>query len=265
MKHKEILPLVYVTKNPFDNLNEIHNFFINKNDNNLMYLSEWNDNSHKGIVSKRCGFTNAIEMQPAKNVNNKEKEVLEQIRQKRNETYNEYVELVKDNPIWNGELISLKENSDSWYRNGYDIFCHEGLPLSKSKENVYALNYHTDANFADYGQDQHVVTTMMYLNDDYEHGEIEFFFKEDGVDKVLCYKPAAGDFITFPSFFPYFHGVRAPYGGERYTIRTSVNFKFDSVVEKNKIRFSEYFGEFEDIKDRVSLENYIYVDGRSND
>lgn len=56
-------------------------------------------------------------------------------------------------------------------------------------------------------------STVIYLNDDYEGGEI-FFPNQD-----FCYKPKAGDIVLFPSGgTEYPHGVKEVTSGKRYTI-----------------------------------------------
>jgi hypothetical protein len=60
-----------------------------------------------------------------------------------------------------------------------------------------------------------IFTTMMYLNDDYEGGEICFW----SGDKMLGYKPEPGDIVVFPSCEPFYHGVLNIYKNNRYAIR----------------------------------------------
>jgi hypothetical protein len=80
-------------------------------------------------------------------------------------------------------------------------------------------------------------TVTMYLNDDYDGGEIDFrIFNEretemrvvDGemvsttegeeIPKIV-YKPQAGDIIIFPSRVPFYHGVRRVSTGTKYFAR----------------------------------------------
>jgi hypothetical protein len=60
-----------------------------------------------------------------------------------------------------------------------------------------------------------IFTVMVYLNDDYEGGEIAFF---DG-EKIIAYKPKSGDAVVFPSCEPFYHGVLATDKSDRYAIR----------------------------------------------
>jgi predicted 2-oxoglutarate/Fe(II)-dependent dioxygenase YbiX len=61
-----------------------------------------------------------------------------------------------------------------------------------------------EAYIVDYG-------SVLYLNDDYEGGEI--YFPDQGID----FKPNAGTVVFFPSNNMYIHGVREITNGIRYT------------------------------------------------
>jgi len=63
---------------------------------------------------------------------------------------------------------------------------------------------HTDDS-----QDAHI-SGVLYLNDDYEGGELEF------PNHGLSIKPEAGSMIMFPSTQPYIHNPKPAYGSERY-------------------------------------------------
>ena len=72
------------------------------------------------------------------------------------------------------------------------------------------------------------LTCTMYLNDDYDGGEISFKVGDQYID----YKPVAGDVIVFPSGHPefladehpYLHGVKKISGNPRYLIRSFYQF-----------------------------------------
>lgn len=57
-----------------------------------------------------------------------------------------------------------------------------------------------------------IVSGVLYLNDDYEGGEI--YFKEQGI-KI---KPSAGSMIMFPSYRPYFHHPLPVQKGNKYMV-----------------------------------------------
>ena len=69
-----------------------------------------------------------------------------------------------------------------------------------------------------------IITCTIYFNDDYEGGEIDFAMG----DKLVKYKPEAGDLLVFPSGhpdylteegMPYLHGVMPSYNKNKYLSR----------------------------------------------
>lgn len=69
-----------------------------------------------------------------------------------------------------------------------------------------------DLHIDDAGATFRRASTVFYLNDDYEGGEIEFPLFN------VKYKPEAGDFIMFPSSYAYRHKVNPVISGTRYSI-----------------------------------------------
>jgi hypothetical protein len=77
-----------------------------------------------------------------------------------------------------------------------------------------------------------LLTCTMYLNDDYDGGEIAFLVNNSGdssaaIEEELIYKPKAGDVLVFPSGHPdyfsengkYLHAVKGMSYGTKYLIR----------------------------------------------
>lgn len=102
------------------------------------------------------------------------------------------------------------------------------------------LPFHTDF----YQRDEFIpgpkaeYTVTIYLNDDYEGGEIDFRIFDGPETKTriingelvstdpnygeipsVIYKPKAGDLIIFPSRPPFYHGVRRVTKGTKYFVR----------------------------------------------
>jgi hypothetical protein len=81
-------------------------------------------------------------------------------------------------------------------------------------------------------------TVTMYLNDDYNGGDIDFRIFNAGENEMrvvgnrleprdknygevpeIAYKPQAGDIIIFPSRPPFYHGVHRVTTGTKYFVR----------------------------------------------
>jgi predicted 2-oxoglutarate/Fe(II)-dependent dioxygenase YbiX len=82
------------------------------------------------------------------------------------------------------------------------------MPLSISK---YSTGKSMGPHVDDYGNGEDPnISVVLYLNDDYEGGEI--YFKEQGV-KI---KPKAGSIVIFPSVEPYYHESLPVISGIKY-------------------------------------------------
>jgi hypothetical protein len=99
------------------------------------------------------------------------------------------------------------------------------------KHNISELRYWESLNFVKYGPGQHfqehtdhgysyncVVSTVTYVNDDYEGGEI--YFRKQGI-KI---KPKAGDLFIFPSNYMYPHQALPVISGTKYSIVTMLDY-----------------------------------------
>lgn len=97
--------------------------------------------------------------------------------------------------------------------------------------NIAPLNYWESFNFVKYGPGQHfqihsdhgysyicVLSSVGYLNDDYEGGEL-FFDKFN-----LKIKPKAGDLYLFPSSFLFSHQAMPVKEGTKYSIVTMLDY-----------------------------------------
>jgi hypothetical protein len=100
----------------------------------------------------------------------------------------------------------LVEKIRPFFGDGYDLPVFGEVHRQKIGE---GMDQHHDM-----GSRSDLLRSMLfYLNDDYEGGELYF----PALD--FEYKPKAGDFITFPSYRKYTHGVRPVLSGSnRYVI-----------------------------------------------
>jgi hypothetical protein len=103
--------------------------------------------------------------------------------------------------------------ASEWYRNFYGIsetFNHvEGYNLLR-----YQTGEEYKAHYDGNTLQGRSISPILYLNDDYEGGELEF------VNFGLKIKPEAGSFFLFPANFPYSHIAHPVTEGTKYAIVT---------------------------------------------
>lgn len=122
--------------------------------------------------------------------------------------------------------IDLPESS--FYSEPSFAYYYENVSVG-NWDNGMTMNYHTDFVLPEWywPGDKFLVTCTIYLNDDYDGGEIEFLVN----DEIVPYKPKAGDVVVFPSGsplfpggIPYYHGVRDITKGRKYLIRAYIKY-----------------------------------------
>lgn len=137
------------------------------------------------------------------------------------------------------------QDMPNWHRGGSTILRYdakkEGEITTEASGTIsYALPFHTDfdQNSRDEKGLKPKITVTMYLNDNYEGGDIEYRVFDKTYSKMSIngdtmidletgkivegfnYKPQAGDVIIFPSDIPYYHGVKRVTKGQKIFIRT---------------------------------------------
>jgi hypothetical protein len=137
------------------------------------------------------------------------------------------------------------EDMQNWYRGGtnvlrYDAKKEDEVTTEASGTLNYALPFHTDYHYptAHLKGTKPALTVTMYLNDDYEGGDIEYrifdkqytHFRIEGTNMInldtnetvpgFNYKPQSGDIIIFPSKLPFYHGVKKVTYGQKLFFRT---------------------------------------------
>jgi hypothetical protein len=96
------------------------------------------------------------------------------------------------------------------------------------------MNYMESINFVKYQKNQHfyfhadhgfsyvcTVSSIAYLNDDYEGGELSFYTLD------LKHKPVCGDVIVFPSAYIYAHAALPVISGTKYSAVTMFDYNDD--------------------------------------
>ena len=132
---------------------------------------------------------------------------------------------------------------DNWFFFAPQI-CRYFDNAGVDKDAGLAMNFHTDfqkENKDEPGK-QHMITCNIYLNDNYDGGEIVFkIFNEDSTYSQISYKPEAGDIVIFPSTEPYYHGVNTSSNGLKYFVRSFWYKYFEGTEEwhNNKEKYGE--------------------------
>lgn len=112
---------------------------------------------------------------------------------------------------------------------GFNHYATQVYPFAKAniknrEESIHLLRYgktgHLPAH-QDQGVSTRVLSSVMYLNDNYDGGEIEF------VNSGVKIKPEAGSIIFFPSNFLYIHEVHPITNGYRYSMPHWYHNRFD--------------------------------------
>lgn len=114
------------------------------------------------------------------------------------------------------------------FRDRYEIdffrYSYKKLKKQYNQETNLLLDYHVDEFDFNNIQDRqkNLITLNMYLNDNYDGGEICIY---DAISKkIYKYKPKAGDIVIMPSGHPFYHAVKNFYKEDRYFCRIFVPY-----------------------------------------
>lgn len=131
-------------------------------------------------------------------------------------------------PLENKENIVLRNLHDSSltaikkcindYANSWKISINHYDPLNfvKYSHPYNSFSYHIDDN----PDAIRTVSAVVYLNDDYEGGELGFSRLDD-----LVIKPSIGDIVVFPSAYLYEHESKPVLQGTKYSIAVFTHLK----------------------------------------
>jgi len=174
------------------------------------YLNKWDPWAHFGTYTqiKDKSDLSAIEQDE---MYLEEKDFADQVQAAYDLVLKDYIERhsIKLKPGWHFSGCSFSK-----YRDQVDVL-----------NNKMTMQYHTDFIISerDMPGSKFQLTCTMYINDDYNGGDIEFFV--DG--NLINHKPQSGDILVFPSDAPYFHGVKTIHGGEKFFVRNFVMYSYD--------------------------------------
>lgn len=230
-EYQEIYPHIFVYKNFFPDHKRLYQVLKDSsyNSDGKFVLSEWKD---WFVFGSYC-YEKNIDYSNDRLLNNFYNETPVQFDGLFNEEYNLTLR-VKGAAVQaishyiGANSVKLPENS-FFSKPNYAKYRPE-IVIGFNKTQEMTMNFHTDYNIGEWfwENENFLITSTIYMNDNYNGGEICFFINGD----FVTYKPAAGDVLVFPSGSPlyapdnnpYFHAVNKVYDGEKYLIRSYVKY-----------------------------------------
>jgi hypothetical protein len=228
LEYIEIYPKVHVYKNILENVEDLYSVMKESEatSEGKYFLKPWDQWAHFGTYTQTKNELECDDQTKASEMYIKEKKFADQVQKAYELALKHYVEKT------NTELPE-----DWWF---------SGCSFSKYNDQIDVLSnrmtmqYHTDhiTSEKDMPGEKFFITCTMYINDDYDGGDIEFY-----VDGVLSnHKPSAGDILIFPSTEPYYHGVKTISNGQKFLVRNFVMTQFKGTEEwlSNQLKFGAF-------------------------
>lgn len=228
LEHIEIYPNVYVYRNVLKDPQKMYEIMKESElDGNGKYvLNTWDPWAHFGTYTQ------------VKDSSQFDQSLINTERFIREKEFTQEVQAAYDKVILDYVEKTGTQLPESWRFSGcsYSKYFDQIDTLS----NKMTMQYHTDhiTSQKDMPGEKFFITCTMYINDDYDGGDIEFFVNGD----LINHKPQAGDILVFPSTEPYYHGVKTIYNGEKFFVRNFVMYTFPGTKEwlDNQLKFGAY-------------------------
>jgi len=208
LNYVELYPKIDVYRNVLADPSELYEIMnkSEKTSEGKYFLKTWDPWAHFGTYTQKKHQGEIPEDIKSEEMFIKEKKFVEDIEEAYNKVILDYV---------SRHNIELPEG---WHFSG----CSYSKYHAKidTLQNNMTMQYHTDhiTSQKDMPGDKFFITCTMYINDDYDGGDIEFYV--DG--KFINHKPKAGDILVFPSTEPYFHGVKTINTNEKFFVRNFI-------------------------------------------
>ena len=139
----------------------------------------------------------------------------------------DYIQDWKVSDIWKPYISHWDIDKKNWEQSGVSFLRYD----PSEDQSKLAMEYHTDTHefSAESRGSKFVITVTMYLNDDYDGGEISFLDEDN--KQVTTYKPKAGDITVFPSCEPFYHGILPVKNNERFLLRMFLLWNYEGSEE----------------------------------
>lgn len=228
LEYIELYPKLYVYRNVLEDPAQLYDVMnaSEKTSEGKYMLKTWDPWAHFGTYTQSKHITQVpVEVQ-SEEMFIKEKKFVEDVEAAYSKVIADYVER---------HNIDLPEG---WRFSGasYSKY-HAG---TDNLNNNLTMQYHTDhiTSQKDMPGDKFFITCTMYINDDYDGGDIEFYV--DGT--AINHKPKAGDILVFPSTEPYYHGVKTINTNEKFFVRNFIMTPHNGTEEwlANQRKFGAY-------------------------
>lgn len=228
-----VAPQIVIYKNIFKHSKELIDIL---NDERKSIISQWSTWYESGY---RCGtlFKGIEFLESDNDFVKKEKKYLKEFYEILEFIKKDYLsEFNQKNGIW-PDFISdwnqLVNNDIDYYM---DFFRYDINKIGVS-ENKLLMEYHVDEDeFLEEGQlksIKNVATINVYLNNEYEGGEICAY--DSFTNKSYSYKANPGDAVIMPSCSPFYHAVKRFTGGDRYFMRSFFKYYTDAKTTKSEL------------------------------
>jgi hypothetical protein len=248
---KELIPGVMLYRNNID-----HTFLMNSitSDVNIKKsYKQWGD--HDNYLQAEISLEDINDLAGMT-------DAMQEISKHFKEVFFDYLEYAKTYEHL-PKFLDYTGKSDRWVTTDGGLLQIHGK--SKETEDQYGLGFHLDVHTIKKTPGwKNIFTTIIYLNDNYINGEIEFTFNETFNDKsfpskrnlkFLKYKPKAGDIILFPAHFP--HATLKPYGNDRHVFLSTCKYRTEDGDD-----MSGYLPETLDILLEIKEnDNITYING----
>ena len=249
-----VAPQIVVYRNAFQHNKELIDLL--KTDENSIF-SPWVDWYNQGYRKQTAYDRTKDLLSISSGRHKRELLYLEEICQSIDFIQKDYFnDFGKNNGVWPPYITDwdrLTSKMDfvyiDYFRYDKDFFnFHNNLDLLLMDYHVDEFPIGYEANLS-----RDVITINLYLNDEYEGGEICAY--DHISNKSYKYKPSPGDMVVMPSTEPFYHAVKGFSGHDRYFLRVFI--KYDSV---GTVKWQEQYKINKDfVLQQIELEKEQYI------